>query len=455
MRRRILIAASSFVLVLAACTGSSDSTEPPTTEPTVESTVDPTTTSSTIGEATPATTAPGGVTPPTVDSAVSEALQAEVAPLIEVTEQVRGLEFISQPQVSIVSKQELEDRLRADLVEGFAEQDLSIDTRLWQLFGLLEPTEDLETLLEDLLAEQVVGFYDGETAELVVSGDSDELSAFSRSVVVHELTHALSDQHFFLDSTLNSLIDEDRFDEASALQAVAEGEATFVQLQYILEELTAADLQSLSAELGSIDVDVLRNSPPFLAEELEFPYDEGFVFISDVVADGGVEAINRVYDDLPISTEQILHPELYRSDEGIDEVALAATAPVGYELYEEAAFGELGIKLLFVEDSGLATQLAAGWGGDTYRVYSDADDIIFVMAYQGDSAGDAEELAEGLVEFAGQTMGAGEGVEEGTATVFDTDDLYVRVGRAGDRVTFIASSDPRAGASLAQVVVTG
>jgi hypothetical protein len=455
MRRPVLIA-SSFALAFAACTGSSDSTEPtpiepPPTEPAVASA--PETVATT--EPAPVTTLADGTAPPTVDSAVSEALQAEIAPLVELTEQLRGLEFIAQPQVSIISKQELEDRLRADLVEQFAEQDLAIDTRLWRLFGLLEPAEDLETLLEDLLAEQVVGFYDGETAELVVSGDSEELSAFSKSVVVHELTHALSDQHFFLDSTLNSLVDDDRFDEASALQAVAEGEATFVQLQYILEELTAADLQSLSEELGSLDVDALRSSPPFLAEELEFPYDAGFVFISDVVADGGVEAINRVYDDLPSSTEQILHPDLYRSNENIDEVALVATAPVGYELYEESTFGELGIKLLFVEDSGLATQLAAGWGGDTYRVYSDADDIIFVMAYQGDNAGDAEELAEALVEFAGETMGAGEGVEEGTATIFETEEIYVRVGHSGDRVTFIASSDPQAGASLAQVVASG
>ncbi len=56
----------------------------------------------------------------------------------------------------------------------------------------------------------MAGYYDGDAGELVVPRDEDGFTALQRATLVHELTHALTDQHYRFNDRYTALIDEDR-----------------------------------------------------------------------------------------------------------------------------------------------------------------------------------------------------------------------------------------------------
>src|SRR3990170_3716327 len=124
-----------------------------------------------------------GVTSTVPTSIDVAGLTEDIDALVTVAEGIRGLEFIVDPVITIVNEEELQP------------DDLAVSQRLYEILGLLDGTIDLGQAYLDLYAEQVGGYYDNETGEMVIMGGS-ELSALSRSIVVHELVHALSDQHY-------------------------------------------------------------------------------------------------------------------------------------------------------------------------------------------------------------------------------------------------------------------
>ncbi len=389
----------------------------------------------------------------TVDPAVASAVQAEIAELVAATEEVRGLEFLEPPDLAVVSLDELAALIREDVAEELAE--IGPDERLLRLLGLIEPDTDLVALIEDLLAEQVLGFYDGETGELVVRGDQEALSPLSRLIVVHELVHALTDQHFGFHERFEALLDEDRLDEASALQALIEGDATYFQLVYLQESMGLDDLVRLQQEVRDQDFSVLDASPQFLQDDLAFPYDEGFRFVTGLVEDGGIAAVDDAYEAPPQTTEHILHPERYLAGEPGLDVELPATPVEGYEVYEESVLGEWGVSLFFVgrDDRGLVTQIGNGWGGDRYRVLDNGTDVALVSRYRGETDADAIEVTQAWLRLL--TDRFGEGTADGEGELFQSEAGYAFVDRNGDRLTVIAASDPAVGASLRQAIAEG
>ncbi len=450
---------AASVLAVGACTGSSGDTTVATTGPTetqpattsTVTTVPPDTTGASI-------TAPPETLPPprvgeAVDPAVAEALEAEIAELVAATEEVRGLRFLEPPDLAVVSLDELAALIREDVAEELA--DIGPDERLLRLLGLIDPDTDLLALIEDLLSEQVLGFYDGETGELVVRGDQESLSPLTRLIVVHELIHALTDQHFGFFEQLEALVDEDRFDEAAALQALIEGDATYFQLVYLQESLGLDELVSLQQEVTSQDFSVLESSPQFLQDDLAFPYDEGFRYVTALVDAGGIAAVDDAYEAPPRTTEHILHPELYLAGEPGLEVELPPTPVEGYEVYEESVLGEWGVSLFFVgsDDRGLVTQVGTGWGGDRYRVLDNGTDVALVLRYRGETDQDAVEVTQAWLRlFEGRF---GEGATDAEGELFESDAGYAFVDREGDLLTVVVASDPVVGAGLREAMAAG
>ena len=124
-------------------------------------------------------------------------------PSITAAEEVRGLQFLADPIITVLTAEDLAARVRADIEEEIDPAEIVIDEAFFQLIGILDPGIDLAQAITDLYSEQVAGFYDHETKELVVGGDA-EMTALTKIIVVHELIHALADQHFDL-STLTDL----------------------------------------------------------------------------------------------------------------------------------------------------------------------------------------------------------------------------------------------------------
>jgi hypothetical protein len=165
----------------------------------------------------PTTTTPGAST--------AEDVEAVIADIEEFVAAERGLPFIREVTVELEDDAAFEARLLEDFEE---DTDEIVTTGLvLEALGLIEPGTDLVAALRSLLGAGVVGFYDTETDELVVRGT--EASPYVRTVIAHELTHALDDQHFELD---RPAIDEAEDESGFGFTGLVEGSASVVEQAY-------------------------------------------------------------------------------------------------------------------------------------------------------------------------------------------------------------------------------
>ncbi|HTE87631.1 MAG TPA: hypothetical protein VK639_01645, partial [Terriglobales bacterium] len=203
-------------------------------------------------------------------------------------------------------------------------------------FGLLPRDFDLQTFLLALLREQVAGYYDPKTKTVNLLDWVDVEQ--QRPVLAHELTHALQDQSFGLEKWMKAgaggpaanhgkdptQADIESDETAAARQAVVEGQAMVVLIDYMLEptgqslkdspQIVEALKQGML--VGTADSIQFHNAPIYLKEALTFPYRYGIDFVADVLAkDGKEKAFAGVFTNPPRTTREIMEPKTYLSGE--------------------------------------------------------------------------------------------------------------------------------------------
>lgn len=435
MRRKVKIRLLAVTLAVATLAWGCAATpaSPPSTSATTAATT---------------STTPDPPTTTTTQDSAQAVLRSQIDDLIATTEELRELDFLEPPTVTIVTDEELAARVRTQIQEELDPADLARDTAVQVLLGLIGPDVNLLDLYTDLYSEQVAGYYDGDLAEMVVPAGA-ELSGLQKVTLVHELTHALTDQHFAFNEVTEQLDAEDRFDELSALQALIEGDASFTELLYVTELSTEEKLQIVTDSLDQ-DTTVFGQTPRFIQDLLFFPYTEGADFVETLWSrDTGFDRVNAAYLEPPRTTEQIYHPDTYGDNEGALPVALPDTPLAGYQVGEEAVWGEISFRVMFSQGLGASTAgpAAFGWGGDRYRVLWNGEEVVYVLVYVGDTSSDAVEMYGALVAYAASEMVVGEPERAEMTTSFDGDD-YAYVALSGKRVLFIASSDTEVGPDI-------
>lgn len=437
MLRRLPIFVA-LLLVVVACTG--ESGEPSTTQSTVSGA--PTTTieesTTTSGETRTTTTSPmPPVTAPDLSGleGMSDEAKAQLEELIGVAQEIRGLPFLTPPVITIVTEDELEALVRADIEEQA--EDFPADEALYKMLGLLNDAADFEQIVLDLYGEQVAGYYDGDVGEIVVPARDDGFSVLQQGTMVHELVHAITDQHFGFNEKFQAMIDEERLDEATAYQALIEGDATLAEVLWI-QTLDQEQIGQFIAESLTIDTDALNSAPRFLTESLLFPYDSGLSFVQSLYMENRdwspVNAAYTVMPDLPGSTEQVITPDDFQRDLPVEVAAPDLTVP-GYDLERTSVWGEHGFRLLLNQGAGVETVATAadGWGGDTYLQWFDGENAALVITYSGDTPTDVAELEDALLAFAMEDF---------------PEDHFAWVAQANGHLYFIASDVPEVGERL-------
>lgn len=421
------------VLLLGACTPSSD------TSTTLSIPLpDDSTTTTISSETTTAVTLPEGT------EELPEGLRAEIARLIPRTEELRELTFTSAPTITVLSTDELSARVIEEVEDEY--EDVEVDQALYRLLALTPIGFDLMESLKSLYGEQVAGFYDGDTKELVVTARNEEFSPLEEATLIHELTHALTDQVHSFNERFNELFDNDRFDEGSAFQSVVEGDATLVETLYA-QQLTSEEQQEFLEEAFAVDSTIFETMPLFIQDSLIFPYQEGAAFAQAEWAEGGFDAIDALYETPPVSSEQILNPDDYPGD-GPVPIDLPDQELPGYEHSYGSVWGELGFRLMFDQILGGASTAVEGWGGDSYDLYFNGTDVVLVLLYQGDEANDATEMIATLRDYFRLITGVAEPTADpgaGAGSIYAAED-YAFVSNVGDRVLLVAASDPAVGA---------
>jgi hypothetical protein len=316
--------------------------------------------------------APGAL-PPGFD----QKMVRRVGQVIEGVHPVRGLPAAEDVAYRVVDRDTFLLELQALFEEEYPEGYLAAEDDAFTRLGLLGPDDDLEELILSIYDSQVLAYYDPRTTTFSLVGPIDKIGALESIVVAHEYGHALQDAAWDLEA--RRVAELDRADAILAQQALIEGDATAVMYDWAARELDLADLLRVSAAaLGQQDQRKLRRMPMILQRQLEFPYIDGYAFVMAMRGRGDWAAVNDAWEAQPVSTEQILHPELY-PDEVPVEVMLpdAATAlgPAWTASYQQT-LGEMQIGVWVADGQKrrslfpvLPGQLpnaeaAAGWGGD-------------------------------------------------------------------------------------------
>jgi hypothetical protein len=361
-----------------------------------------TTTSTTEAEQSTETTAPPA-------DGVGIDLGVAVVELSEFVAQERNLEFREEVAVELLDGDAFNERLFADAEEDRA--DVEESERVLRALQLIPPDVDLFEVVQRFLGDSTLGFYDPETNELVVRGA--ELTPYVRATLVHELVHALDDQHFELYRPDLIEADDERF---SGFQALYEGNAVRVQEAYEAS-LTDDERRQLSeeeAEFGSaID---LSGVPQVVPELLSFPYLAGPLFVDALVEDGGEVRVDEALREPPVSTEQILHPELFLDGEAVDPVDVPAADG---EVLEQGAYGEWVLLLTLAQEISVADaqRAAMGWGGDAYVAWAEGDRTCLRATFVMDTPRDLDELADAWQRWADAHGDATVDVNDDSVTV--------------------------------------
>ncbi len=283
---------------------------------------------------------------------------------------IRGLQPSGAVAPVVIDEATLRRNLQAEYDAEYPPAELEKTEHLLATLGLLEVGASLRDLNLDLQAGQVAGYYSPDRDELYVVSRSGGIGPVEWATYAHEYTHQLQDQNFDLDGLGLDAIDQS--DRSLARLALIEGDASITQQAWMQEALTPAELgEIVRASLDPEGLAALQRAPLVLRETALFPYREGLGFATFLATSGGFDSVNAAYDDLPSSTEQVIHPEKYLAREAPLQVVVpeGAGSLLGAGWREEGrdTLGELYLRT-WLRAGGLgsteARAAAGGWGGD-------------------------------------------------------------------------------------------
>ena len=332
--------------------------------------------------------------------------------MVQLTARLRGLAPKAPIAKEVGTRQDIAKYLNDTVRKNYDEGELQREGRLLQKLGLIPADMNYVEFELKLLTEQVGGYYDPNVKKFFIAGWLP--APDQKPVMVHELTHALQDQYF----DVNTIMEKDRKahddDRTLAHQALMEGDGMAVMLNFLLEPSgrNFAQLPDLvfvmRSQFYSMDTqfEVFKSAPMFLKESLLFPYGYGAAFLQKVWArDPSWSAVDKIYSDLPASTEQIIHPEKYLGPrDNPKAVTLEDPSPFLGDKWKRTYSNVLGefctfllLKQYLIEER--AKRAAAGWSGDQIMLVEDGTHDAVFAATEWDTPEDADEFYSALADW--------------------------------------------------------
>ena len=252
---------------------------------------------------------------------------ASLEPGMKAVEKIRGRKFVTEVKHTAIDRKDLQKHLHEQMLKStpYSIEDWGTVLRSLQLID--EPPAEILPKLFALYESQVLAFYDpyshtyysikqlpklqGEMAKLV---DPEMLE---ETVMVHELTHALQDQHFSL--AAKEKLNMRDTDANFAYHAVLEGEGVLVMMVHMLTKMgvdfdeVMKDEALLGTMMSAANAEQMidPSTPRYFAEMLKFPYLEGLKFVLAAYKRGGWKELDRVHANPPRTSREILNPDEY------------------------------------------------------------------------------------------------------------------------------------------------
>jgi len=249
-------------------------------------------------------------------------------------------------------------------------------------FGMVPPDFDYEQGAFKLLESQLAGFYEPHDKRMYLASDLQDRVA--DATLAHELVHALQDQYYDLGAHLS--YQPEANDRESALQALAEGDATSAMMDLMFAD-SGRRATDIPDDVFAAEVESSMTSGPdgggvprVLRASLVAPYVDGVMFVNTLrrrslakrgVASGGWEAVDEAWRSPPTTTEQLLHMDKYDAHEPAEALSPPVSPPGSWTTVYDDSFGEEGLRIGVEEwmSKKSAALLAEGWAGDKITLF--------------------------------------------------------------------------------------
>ena len=348
---------------------------------------------------------------------------------------------------------------------GVSEEESESQSRAYSAMGFVTPGVDVRARTLDLLQGQLgAAIYNGED-KILINKDASIKSSSDRTSLALEIARSLQDQHFELMASLNDWLYND--DAKLALWAVAAGDTNLFKIRFQLQSNVSASLTTQGPTKMSREQ--FERIPSYVREYYLFPFSLGDRFCQNLYDKDRWNSVNEGITRPPLSTSEILHPDLYSKDDrkeperfrwNVDALDISEEVPI----WNNVA-GELGIALLLNQSDFLqrmaelgqpdilnmpdlvskgiehfsnrdGSKAAAGWDGDRYLEYpkgnaNDGTDHVYWRS-QWISEKDAEEFFKAVVKSIEFRRKVKLSDDEGEYIFNDPQDRYISVKKLND-----------------------
>lgn len=314
---------------------------------------------------------------------------------------ITGLRFIHPVPYGVISKEQLRRFLEERMKKALKPADIHAEELTLKMLGLIPHDFDLRQNTVDLLTEQAAAFYDYNKKKLFILEGSGA-GVEERTALVHELAHALADQHFHLAKYIREGARSD--DGSTARLAVMEGQATWLMAAYLADASgetpgvpdRVLELMTESIQSSAREYPVFSKAPLYIRESLVFPYAGGMLFQNAVFRKLGRDSFASVFSNPPTSTRQVMHPDLYLAHQQPSIPAVPRVPEPGvFRKIADGNLGEFDYRVMLTqyssEDQGKAA--AAHVAGSSYALLEHKRDksAVLVFASTWDSEDSASE----------------------------------------------------------------
>jgi hypothetical protein len=333
----------------------------------------------------------------------SRAIFREIDRTVHELAEISNLKLQRPVPSDLISKDKVNAFLKKKVKEVSTPEELRAEELTLKKFGLVPQDFDLAKTTVDVLTEQAAAFYDYHHKKLYITDWTP--SATREAALAHELAHALADQNFNLKRFIKKAHESD--DEALARMAVMEGQATWLMSEFLARRTgetlvhhpELAERMNRMSDAAGGEFPVFDGAPLYIRATLIFPYTGGMRFQQAVVDKQGKDAFAAVFRRAPVSTQQVLHPEKYFSDEKPATPALPVPPTRrGYKGLIGGTFGELDHQILLEQFAGkqAAGEIAPHWRGGQYELIENRKlgRVILLYASQWDDAESARKYFE-------------------------------------------------------------
>jgi hypothetical protein len=330
------------------------------------------------------------------------AIVATTVAVLKETSEIRELSILRPVKSGAQSRAQIERMIVKNLDKQTTAAEMEAAELLLKKLGLAPPEFQYRPFVIKLLTEQVAGYYDPKVRRFYLA-DWIELEG-QKPVMAHELTHALQDQHFNL-RRFEKWPKGDS-DAEQAVHAMIEGDATLSMTLYMAKHplVALAFIRSLGG--SNMSSEQFKQAPRAIRESLVFPYEQGTEWATQVYKRGGWKSVSQAFTKLPLSSEQILHPEKYFQYEIPQKVALPDVRNLlgsNWKKIDYDVNGEWSLYLIldqFLNSPVESKRAAAGWAGDRYAVYQGPKpgDVFVAQLTVWDSENDAREFYDAYLK---------------------------------------------------------